>query len=73
MLRTLGGIDGQRRQVLAAKSYDVPRGGASLSLSPTPFGRAILKAEHPPSDLARYKAPPGYEKFNSLRTPRPTT
>src|SRR6266699_1918701 len=59
-------IDGRPRRVLDAKSYEVPRGGASLSLSPD--GRsvvAILKAEHPPeATWARYKAPPGYEKFN---------
>ena len=60
-------IDGNRRQVLDAKSYDAPPSGlASLSLSPD--GRsvvAILKAEHPPETTwARYKAPPGYDKFN---------
>jgi hypothetical protein len=53
--------------VLDAKSYEAPGGGrASLSLSPD--GRsvvAILKAEHPPeTSWARYKAPPGYDKFN---------
>jgi len=62
-------LDGQRRQVLDAKSYAAPtaaRGGANLSLSPD--GRtvvAILQAEHPPKTTwARYKAPPGYEKFH---------
>ena len=59
-------IEGKPRQVLDAKSYEVPRGGASLSLSPD--GRSvvvILKAEHPPeATWARYKAPPGYGKFN---------
>jgi dipeptidyl aminopeptidase/acylaminoacyl peptidase len=59
-------IDGKRQQVLDAKSYEAPRGGTSLSLSPD--GRsvvAILKAEHPPEKTwARYQAPPGYEKMN---------
>jgi len=59
-------IDGKRRQVLDAKSYQAPRGGlASFSLSPD--GRSvvtILKAEHPSETAwARYKAPPGYDKF----------
>jgi dipeptidyl aminopeptidase/acylaminoacyl peptidase len=58
--------------VLGAKSYEAPRGGASLSLSPD--GRsvvAILKAEHPPETTwARYKAPPGYDK---LRMPLDTS
>jgi len=62
-------IDGKRRQVLDAKSYEAPLGGfgglASLSLSPD--GRsvvAILKVGHPPETTwARYKAPPGYDKF----------
>jgi dipeptidyl aminopeptidase/acylaminoacyl peptidase len=58
-------IDGNRRQVLDAKSYDAPRSLSSLSLSPD--GRsvvAIVKAEHAPEALwARYKAPPGYDKF----------
>ena len=58
-------VEGNRRQMLDAKSYQAPTGGrASLSLSPD--GRsvvAILKAEHPPKvTWARYKAPPGYDK-----------
>jgi dipeptidyl aminopeptidase/acylaminoacyl peptidase len=57
-------IDGKRRQVLDAKSYEAPRGRSALSLSPD--GRsvvAILKAEHAPETTwARYKAPPGYDK-----------
>src|SRR6266853_175709 len=59
-------IDGKPWQVLDAKSYDVPRGGASLSLSPDGHSVvAILKAGHPPETTwARYKAPPGYEKLN---------
>jgi dipeptidyl aminopeptidase/acylaminoacyl peptidase len=59
-------IDGKRRQVLDAKSYDAPRDGLS-SLSISPDGKsvvAILKAEHPPeATWARYKAPPGYDKL----------
>jgi dipeptidyl aminopeptidase/acylaminoacyl peptidase len=59
-------IDGVRRHVLDAKSYEVPRLGHSLSLSPD--GRsvvAILKVEHAPEAVwARYNAPPGYEKFS---------
>jgi dipeptidyl aminopeptidase/acylaminoacyl peptidase len=59
---------GGRRQVLDAKSYEAPRPPYSASLSLSPDGRsvvAILKAEHPPEAVwARYKAPPGYEKFN---------
>jgi dipeptidyl aminopeptidase/acylaminoacyl peptidase len=57
--------DGNRRQVLDVKSYDAPPGLSSLSLSPD--GRsvvAILKTDHPPeTNWARYKAPPGYDKF----------
>lgn len=59
-------IDGKRRQVLDAESYDAPRRGLS-SLSLSPDGRsvvAIVKAEHAHDVLwARYKAPPGYDKF----------
>jgi len=59
-------IDGNRRQVLDAKSYETPPFVSSLSLSPD--GRsvvAILKAEHPPETTwARYKASPGYDKLN---------
>jgi dipeptidyl aminopeptidase/acylaminoacyl peptidase len=59
-------VDGDPRHVLGGKSYEPPRGHSSLSLSPD--GRsvvAILKAERPPEAVwARYKAPPGYEKFN---------
>jgi dipeptidyl aminopeptidase/acylaminoacyl peptidase len=59
-------IDGNRRQVLDAKSYDAPPVGLS-SLSLSPDGKsvaAILKAEHPrETTWAQYKAPPGYEKF----------
>jgi len=59
-------IDGNRREVLDQRLYEAPSGGrASLSLSPD--GRsvvAILRTEHPPvTTWARYKAPPGYEKF----------
>jgi dipeptidyl aminopeptidase/acylaminoacyl peptidase len=59
-------IDGNRRKVLDQKFYEAPSGGrASLSLSPD--GRsvvAIIRAEHPAvTTWARYKAPPGYEKF----------
>jgi len=58
-------VDGERRHVLDAKSYEVPAGLSSLSLSPD--GRsvvAILKAEHPPEAVwSRYKAPPGYKKI----------
>jgi dipeptidyl aminopeptidase/acylaminoacyl peptidase len=58
-------IEGHRRHVLDAKSYETPPYLSSLSLSPD--GRsvvAILKAEHPPEAVwARYQAPPGYDKF----------
>ncbi len=58
-------VNGDRRHVLDAKSYEAPRGLSSLSLSPD--GRsvvAVLKAENPAKDVwARYKAPPGYDKF----------
>ena len=58
-------LDGERRQVLDAKSYEAPRFGSNLSLSPDGHSVvAILKAEHPPeATWARYKAPPGYDKF----------
>jgi len=58
-------IDGKRQHVLNAELYEAPPGGASLSLSPD--GRsvvAILKTENPPDSWARYKAPPGYDKFD---------
>jgi dipeptidyl aminopeptidase/acylaminoacyl peptidase len=59
-------LDGNRRRVLDAKSYEAPSFGSPLSLSPD--GRsvvAIVKAAHPPEKTwARYKAPPGYEKMN---------
>jgi dipeptidyl aminopeptidase/acylaminoacyl peptidase len=58
-------MDGNRRRVLDAKSYDAPRAGLS-SLSLSPDGRsivALLKAENAPETTwARYKTPPGYEK-----------
>src|SRR5215469_3364711 len=60
-------IDGNRRQVLDATSYEPPSGGrTSLSLSPDGHSVvAILKAEHPPEAVwARYQAPPGYEKHH---------
>ena len=60
-------IDGERRHVLDSKSYEVPRFRSSHSLSLSPDGRsvvAILKAEHAAeATWARYKAPPGYDKF----------
>jgi dipeptidyl aminopeptidase/acylaminoacyl peptidase len=59
-------VEGNRRHVLEAKSYEAPRGGAALSLSPD--GRsvvAILKADHPSETTwARYRAPPGYDKLH---------
>jgi dipeptidyl aminopeptidase/acylaminoacyl peptidase len=58
-------IDGERQHILDAKSYDAPTGLSSLSLSPD--GRsvvAVLKVKHPPeATWAKYKAPPGYDKF----------
>jgi dipeptidyl aminopeptidase/acylaminoacyl peptidase len=58
-------IDGNRRQVLDAKSYNVPSYGAALSLSPDSRSVvAMLKAEHPrEATWVRYKAPPGYDKL----------
>lgn len=58
-------VKGNRRHVLDAKSYDTSRGLSSPALSPDSRSVvAILKAEHPPkATWARYKAPPGYEKF----------
>lgn len=59
-------IDGERRKVLDARPDEPRQFLSTLSLSPD--GRSVvatLKAEHPPETVwARYKAPPGYEKFN---------
>ena len=65
-------IDGQRRQLLDAKSYVTSRGPSSVSLSPDGGSVvAILKAEHAPENMwRRYKAPPGYEQ---LRLPLDTS
>jgi len=58
-------IGGERRHVLNVGAYNAPPYDSSLSLSPD--GRSVvatLKVEHAPVELwARYKAPPGYEKF----------
>lgn len=59
-------MGGERRHVLDARSYNAPADESSLSLSPD--GRSVvatLKVEHAPEKLwARYKAPPGYQKFH---------
>jgi dipeptidyl aminopeptidase/acylaminoacyl peptidase len=57
-------MGGNRRHVLDTKSYEASRGGTGLALSPDGTAVvAILRTDHPPEFWARYKAPPGYDKF----------
>lgn len=57
-------VDGVRRQVLRAESYETSENGMPLALSPDGHWLVtVLKTEHPPESWSKYKAPPGYEKM----------